>query len=67
MNLFAEDRNLFHTSKTYLNAEKTELVIPKSLRKVFRDEIKIKLSGKKLSPLKSIKMSWCNKMSWCKD
>ena len=41
MNLFAEDRNLFHTSKTYLNAEKTELVMPKTLRKVFRDEIKI--------------------------
>ena len=42
-------------NKTSLNVEKTELLIFKSLRKVLPDEIKIKLSGKKLYPSNSIK------------
>ena len=38
-----------------LNVEKSELVFFKSTRKVFLDEIEIKLSGKELYPSKSIK------------
>ena len=38
-----------------LNVEKSELVFFKSPRKVFLDEIEIKLSGKELYPSKSIK------------
>ena len=69
---FADDTNVFHTSKSIknkkklvspdmknlnnelsankisLDVEKTELVIFKSPRKVLLDEIKIKLSGKRL-------------------
>ena len=41
--------------KISLNVEKTELVMFKSPRKVLLDEIKIKLSGKRLYPLNSIK------------
>ena len=76
---FADDTNLFHTSKSVknlnkqinrdmkhlnnwlsankisLNVEKTELVIFKSPRKVLLDEIKIKLSGKRLYPSNSVK------------
>ena len=76
---FADNTNLFHTSKSVknlnklvnrdmkhfnnwlsankisLNVEKTELVIFKSSRKVLLDEIKIKLSGKRLYPSNSIK------------
>ena len=76
---FADDTNLFHTSKSVknlnklvnrdmkhvnnwlsankisLNIEKTELVIFKSPRKVLLDEIKIKLSEKRLYPSNSIK------------
>ena len=76
---FADDTNLFHTSKSVkklnklvnrdmkrlnnwlsanklsLNVEKTELVIFKSPRKVLVDEIKIKLTGKRLYPSNSIK------------
>ena len=37
------------------NVEKTELLIFKSPRKVLLDEIKIKLSGKRLYPSNSIK------------
>ena len=78
MHLFADDTNLFHTSKSVknlnnlvnrgmkqfnkwlnankisLNVEKTELVIFKSPRKLLLDEIKIKLSGKRLNPSNSI-------------
>ena len=42
-------------NKISLNVEKTELVIFKSPRKVLLDEIKIKLSGKRLYPSNSIK------------
>ena len=42
-------------NKIYLNVEKTELVIFKSPRKVLLNEIKIKLSGKRLYPSNSIK------------
>ena len=79
MHHFADDTNLFHTSKSVknlnkqinrdmkhlnnwlsankisLNVEKTELVIFKSPRKVLLDEIKIKLSGKRLYPSNSVK------------
>ena len=48
-------RNWLNANKTSLNVEKTELEIFKSLRKVLPDEIKIKLSGKKLYPSNSIK------------
>ena len=44
-----------NTNKISLNVEKTELVISKSSRKVLLDEIKIKLSGKRLYPSNSIK------------
>ena len=76
---FADDTNLFHTSKSLkklnklvnrdmkhlnnwlgankvsLNVETTELVILKSPRKVLLDEIKVKLTGKRLYPSNSIK------------
>ena len=42
-------------NKISLNVEKTELVIFKSPRKVLLDEIKIKLSGKRLYPSNSVK------------
>ena len=70
---FADDTDLFHTSKSvknlnklvncdmkhlnnwlsakkFLLTEKHELVICKSPRKLLLDEIKIKLSGKRLYP-----------------
>ena len=40
--------NWLSANKISLNVEKTELVIFKSSRKVLMDEIKIKLSGKRL-------------------
>ena len=46
--------NCLSANKISLNVEKTELVIFKSPRKVFPDEIKIKLRGR-LYPLNSIK------------
>ena len=42
--------NLFSANEISLNVEKTELVIFKSPRKVLSDEIKIKLTGKRLYP-----------------
>ena len=42
-------------NKIYLNVEKTELVIFKSPSKVLLDEMKIKLSEKRLYPSNSIK------------
>ena len=42
-------------NKISLNIEKTELVIFKSPTKVILDEIKIKLSGKRLHPSNAIK------------
>ena len=47
--------NWLSANKISLNVEKTELVIFKSPRKVLLDEIKIKLSGKRLYPSNSIK------------
>ena len=47
--------NWLSANKISLNAEKTELVIFKSLRKVLSDENKIKLTGKRLYPSNSIK------------
>ena len=79
MHHFADDTNLFHTSKSVknlnklvshdmkqlnnwlsankisLNIEKTELVHFKSPRKKLSDEIKIKLTGKRLYPSNSVK------------
>ena len=45
--------NWLSANKISLNVEKTELVIFKSPRKVLLDEIKIKLSGKRLYPSSS--------------
>ena len=42
--------NWLSANKISFNVEKTELVIFKSPRKVLLDEIKIKLSGKRLYP-----------------
>ena len=47
--------NWLSANEISLNVEKTELVIFKSPRKVLLDEIKIKLSGKRLYPSISIK------------
>ena len=47
--------NWLSVNKISLNVGKTELVIFKSLRKVLLDEIKIKLSGKRLYPSNSVK------------
>ena len=47
--------NWLSGNKISLNVEKTELVIFKSPRKVLLDEIKIKLSGKRLYPSNSVK------------
>ena len=54
--------NWLRANRISLNVEKTELVILKSPRKVLPDEIKIKLSGKRLAI--SIKLG---KVSWYKD
>ena len=46
-----KDLNNWSRVNTFsLNIEKTELVISKSPRKVFLDETKIKVSGKRLYP-----------------
>ena len=50
--------NWFKPNKISLNVEKTKLVILKSPRKVLSDEIKIKLTGKKLYPSNSVKYLW---------
>ena len=47
--------NWLSANKVSLNVEKFELVIFKSPRKVLPDEIKIKLSGKRLYPSNSVK------------
>ena len=47
--------NWFKPNKISLNVEKTKLVIFKSPRKVLSDEIKIKLTGKRLYPSNSVK------------
>ena len=47
--------NWLCANKISLNVEKTEPVILKSPRKVLLDEIKIKLSEKRLYPSNSIK------------
>ena len=61
--------NWLSVNKISLNVEKTELVIFKSPRKVLLDEIKIKLSGKRLYPSNSVKhldikidrfLHWCD-------
>ena len=52
MHHFADETNLFHTSKSVKNLK---LVIFKSPRKVIPDDIKIKLSVKTLYPSSSIK------------
>ena len=71
MHHFADDTNLFHASKSvknlnkqikcdmkhlnnWLNANKISLYVEKT-RKVLQDEIKIKLSGKRLYPSNSVK------------
>ena len=47
--------NWLSANKISRNVEKTELVIFKSPRKVLSDEIKIKLTGKRLYPSNSVK------------
>ena len=47
--------NWLSANKISLNVEKTELVIFKILRKVLSDEIKIKLTGKRLFSSNSVK------------
>ena len=47
--------NWLSANNISLNVEKTELVIFKSPRKVLLDEIKIKVSGKRLCPSNSVK------------
>ena len=47
--------NWFKPNKISINVEKTKLVIFKSPRKVLSDEIKIKLTGKRLYPSNSVK------------
>ena len=47
--------NWLSANKIPHNVEKTELVIFKSPRKVLSDEIKIKLTGKRLYPSNSVK------------
>ena len=47
--------NWLSANKISLNVEKTELVIFKSPRKVLSNEIKIKLTGKRLDPSNSVK------------
>ena len=47
--------NWLSANKISLNVEKTELVIFKSPRTVLLDEIKIKISGKRLYPSNSLK------------
>ena len=47
--------NWLSANKISLNVEKTEPVTFKSPRKVLLDEIKIKLSGKRLYPSNSLK------------
>ena len=76
MHHFADDTNLFHASKSvknlnkqincdmkhlnnWLSANKISLSVEKT-RKVLQDEIKIKLSGKRLYPSNS-------KILWYKD
>ena len=50
--------NWFKPNKISLNVEKTKLVIFKSPRKVISDEIKIKVTGKRLYPSNSVKYLW---------
>ena len=47
--------NWLRANKIALNVEKTELVIFKSPRKVLPDEIKIKLTGRKIYSSNSVK------------
>ena len=46
--------NWLSANKISLNVEKTELVIFKSPRKVLSDEIKIKITGKRLYPSNAV-------------
>ena len=55
--------NWLSANKISRNVEKTELVIFKSPRKVLLDEIKIKLSGKRLYPLNPVKSSVMKELS----
>ena len=41
--------NLFSANKIFLNVDKSELVIFKSPKKLLSDEIKIKISGKRMN------------------
>ena len=57
-NKMKQMNNWFKPNKISLNVEKTKLVIFKSPRKVLSDEIKIKLTGKRLYPSNSVKYLW---------
>ena len=47
--------NWLNANKISLNVKKTEMVIFKSKQKKFQDDLKIKLSGKRLYPTESVK------------
>ena len=57
------NRDWLSANKVILIAEKTELVIFESPRKVLPDELKISYSGKSLYPSNSIKISLCRDWS----
>ena len=50
-----ESNNWLSANKISLNVEKSELVVSKSPRNILSDEIKIKLTGKRLYPSNSVK------------
>ena len=52
---FKQLNNWLNAKKISFNVEKTEIVIFKSPRKILLDEIKIKLTGKRLYPSTSVK------------
>ena len=56
--------NWLRANNFSLNVEKTELVIFKSPSKVLLDEIKIKLSGKRLNPSNSVKLKIDRFLYW---
>ena len=56
--------NWLRANNFSLNVEKTELVIFKSPSKVLLDEIKIKLSGKRLNPSNSVKLKIDRFLHW---
>ena len=60
-------KNWLSANKTSLNIEKTKLVVFKSPRKVLSDEIKVKLTGKRLYPSNSVKSLGVNMINFYTD